>query len=92
MFYLLHFVRLKKIIYICSKFNVGMPSKLYQALEAGVNTSTNSVFSELYPGYTVTAIMDSWISQSGYPILTVNVDYETEKVTLNQVIFLLCYI
>lgn len=62
---------------------MGDPTKMYEALERGVNLFYS--FSNVYPGQTVTSVMSSWISQPGHPVVQVNVDRENKQITLNQV-------
>lgn len=65
-----------------SAFQSGYPNLLYSALEEGVNT-TNSLAA--YNGATIADVMNSWVSQAGHPVLMVEVNYETNSVTLTQV-------
>ncbi|CAD0197373.1 unnamed protein product [Chrysodeixis includens] len=64
-----------------NSFGSGYPEKLYQGLSEGV-----SAFNSLstYSNTNIADIMSSWITQAGHPLLTVNINYETETVTLTQ--------
>ncbi|VVD01643.1 unnamed protein product [Leptidea sinapis] len=64
-----------------NKFEASYPDKLYAALEEEVS-KTNSL--EAYPGYNLTSVMSSWITQAGYPILYVEVNHENSSVVLTQ--------
>nr|AWT23001.1 aminopeptidase N8 [Hyphantria cunea] len=59
----------------------GYPNLLYAALDYAVTTQ-NSLNS--YPNATVADVMGSWISQAGHPIVHVNINYNTDTVTLTQ--------
>ncbi|CAH0605713.1 unnamed protein product [Chrysodeixis includens] len=64
-----------------NSFSSGYPEKLYQGLSEGV-----SAFNSLstYSNTNIADIMSSWVTQAGHPLLTVNINYETETVTLTQ--------
>lgn len=55
---------------------------MYEALDIGAKS-----YSALaaYHDTTVSQVMSSWITQPGYPILDVTVNYEDDTVTLKQV-------
>lgn len=55
---------------------------MYSSLHEGVDT-----FNALsaYPETDITSVMSSWISQAGHPILSVEVNYDDNKITLTQV-------
>ncbi|XP_026737407.1 membrane alanyl aminopeptidase-like [Trichoplusia ni] len=64
-----------------NSFDAGYPEKLYQGLSGGVSTF-NALSS--YSNTNISDIMNSWITQAGHPLLTVNINYDTETVTLTQ--------
>lgn len=68
-----------------SSFDAGYPEKLYQGLSGGVSTF-NALSS--YSNTNISDIMNSWITQAGHPLLTVNINYDTETVTLTQVSYI----
>ncbi|XP_045519265.1 membrane alanyl aminopeptidase-like [Pieris brassicae] len=57
------------------------PENLYAGLEEGVATF-NSL--SRYPGFDLTSVMSSWISQAGHPVLHVEVDHANSLVKLKQ--------
>ncbi|XP_047022060.1 membrane alanyl aminopeptidase-like [Helicoverpa zea] len=64
-----------------NSFSSGYPEKLYQGLHEGVS-AYNALSS--YPGANIADVMSSWITQAGHPVLKVDIDYETDTVTLSQ--------
>ncbi|GBP46436.1 Membrane alanyl aminopeptidase [Eumeta japonica] len=69
-------------IYLNSnKFGVGTPDSMYDSLQIGANAASSL---NDYNGYTVGDVMSSWIAQPGHPVLNVDIDYDTEQITLTQ--------
>ncbi|CAH2105884.1 unnamed protein product [Euphydryas editha] len=66
---------------LSNQFGSGYPDRLYSALTGGVD---NFMSLSNYPNINFTSIMDSWITQSGYPILQVDVNEEDSTITLTQ--------
>lgn len=56
---------------------------MYRALEQSVNST------DVFPAFTITEIMRSWIEQAGHPLLHVSVDNGTVTLTQVQKLFML---
>ncbi|XP_052753559.1 membrane alanyl aminopeptidase-like isoform X2 [Galleria mellonella] len=64
-----------------SRLSSGYPEQLYAGLNTGVQTYDSLA---AYPGFNISGVMGSWISQPGHPVLEVNVDYANKTATLTQ--------
>lgn len=69
-----------------NQFDSGYPERLYSALSQGVD-NFNSLSD--YADINFTSIMESWITQSGFPVVQVDVNGEESTITLTQKRFFL---
>lgn len=63
-----------------SQYKTTVPEKLYAALRRHVDTNQD---------YDVAAVMDGWTTQSGYPVVTVQVQDNRTDINISQKRFLL---
>lgn len=72
-----------KTIFMLRRFNYVEPSHLWSSLQRALDESTATI--NLPQSATVESIMETWASQSGYPVVYVERNYETGSLTISQV-------
>lgn len=62
----------------CSAFKTSLPEKLYSSLQKQAGDNFN-----------IAVLMDTWTTQSGYPVVTINVQEDRKHLHISQKRFLL---
>lgn len=68
---------------IYRKYKITEPKYLFEGLQKAADEDK---VLENYKNITVQGVMESWTSQNGYPLITVNVNMSTGDVTITQVV------
>lgn len=73
---------MKTIIPLFRQYDAATPSDLYDALQTAIENAGNTT---LLGGFNVSQILSTWDSVKGYPVVTIERNYNTGYLTISQV-------